>query len=380
MKKESPEYYSDSVHSSSPESNTAIVCLWTKKERIIEKLSPENYKLIGQLYSKDYGLQILLRNLLATPSITDLVVTGIDLNNSSLGLINFFKKGVGEQGKIIDTNIYLDEHIKKDHIKKLRENITLHDKRNTKNFQDLNEYLQTIPKKNPYGEPVKIDLPEIIPPARFPSDGSGFKARGKTFADAYQSLLRKILRFGYFDHEKNKLSITSVSLFIKEFSDEEKKYFETRKPEQVSIKLHEDKNIILLEEVECWERLKDVLSGLANKKNVSLLIAEAYIDEKDIESAIETLDNYPKNLKWDPDPHGNIVIRTENQKIIVNHFDQNGKLLDQFEGITAKEIYKKIDSEDRISMLYHALDIGAELYKAEQALKQGRKYEQDKPL
>lgn len=375
-----PEYYSDNVHLSNPESNTAIVCLWTKKERIIEKLAPENYRLIGQLYSKDYGLQILIRNLLATPGITDLIVTGIDLNKSSEGLINFFEKGTDNHGKIVGTNIYLDEHIKKEHIKLLRENIKLHDLRNIKSFEELSEYLEKIPGKKPYGQPIKIELPQIIPPARFPSDGSGFKARGKTFADAYQSLLRKILRFGYYNHEEKELSITSISVFIKKFSDEEKKFFKLRKPGKARIKKYEDKNILLLEEAEAWEGLKDVFAGLTHKENLSVMIGKAYLKEKDIESAIDTLDNHPKTLKWDPDPHGNIVIRTENNFIIVNHFDQEGKLLDEFKGSTAKELYRKIDSEDRISMLYHALDIGAELFKAEQALKQGKKYEQDKPL
>ncbi len=375
-----PQYYSDSVHLSNPDSNIAIVCLWTKKERIIEKLEAKNYRFIGQLYSKDYGLQILLRNLLANPGITDLAVTGIDLNNSSQGLVNFFEKGVDRERKIIGTSIYLDEHIKEEYIAILRKNVTLHDVRNIKDFSELNKYIKQISFKKPYGEPIHVELPKIIPPARFPSDGSGFKARGKTFADAYQSLLRKILRFGYYDHEKNELSITSVSLFIKKFSEEEKKFFKTRKPVELPARKHEDKNVLILEEAESWEYLKDIIAGLTGKENLSILIGKAYLKEKDIESAIDTLDNHPKTLKWDPDPHGNIVIRTENKKIVVNHFDQDGKLLDEFTGSTAKELYRKIDSEDRISMLYHALDIGAELYKAEQALKQGRKYEQDKPL
>ena len=43
-----------------------------------------------------------------------------------------------------------------------------------------------------------------------------------------------------------------------------------------------------------------------------------------------------------------------------------------------KELSKKIASESRVSLIYHALDIGAELQKAEICLNQGKKYVQDK--
>ena len=54
-----PVYYSDTIHLSNPDSEIAIVCLWTKKERFIEKLDPNDYCYIGQLYSQEYGLQII---------------------------------------------------------------------------------------------------------------------------------------------------------------------------------------------------------------------------------------------------------------------------------------------------------------------------------
>jgi hypothetical protein len=56
-----PLYFSDNVYLSNPSSETGILCLWTKKERIIERVNPDLYSFIGQLYSKDYGVMILIK-------------------------------------------------------------------------------------------------------------------------------------------------------------------------------------------------------------------------------------------------------------------------------------------------------------------------------
>jgi len=74
------------------------------------------------------------------------------------------------------------------------------------------------------------------------------------------------------------------------------------------------------------------------------------------------------------------LIRIEEGLIKVTHLSSSGSVLEELKGETAKELFKKIASSNKISMIYHALDIGAELNKAELALKKGFKYVQDKEL
>ncbi|MCF7866276.1 DUF4346 domain-containing protein [Candidatus Woesearchaeota archaeon] len=382
-----PVYYADTVHLSNKESNVGIVCLWTKKERIIEKLIPENYCFIGQLYSKDYGLQILIRNLLANNQIRYLVVTGLDLNKSAQGLINFFELGVDETNKILDTEIFLDSKIKKEHVDIIRDRVCLVDLRNT-NLNDLNEELLKLNKLNGKGEEIIIDLPDIKPPIRYPTDFSGFKIRGMDFFRAYRYLLKNILRFGIYDGEKKEVFIGNVSFFIEKLTDDDSNYLSKRISNVWESKFskkfnYEDKEYetFFIDELDCSDEIKDAVMSMfaESKKNICFMIGKAYLPEKYLEDAVEIVGNNISK-KWLPDPHGNVVIRVEDNLIRAMHVNQKGKAIDEFTGKTAKEVYRKIASNIAISMIYHALDIGAELQKAEIALMEGKKYVQDRPL
>lgn len=81
------------LHGSSA-SRTAIVCLWTRREEVQKKVDSSMYSVMGQLYSAERGIDPLIRNLLANPWITNLVVTGRDISGSGRALMDFFRKGV----------------------------------------------------------------------------------------------------------------------------------------------------------------------------------------------------------------------------------------------------------------------------------------------
>jgi len=78
--------------------NTAIVTLWTRKEEVAKAVDKDRYCFIGQLYSAERGIDILVRNLFSNPKITNIIITGKDLTNSGKILRDFFIKGV-EKGK-----------------------------------------------------------------------------------------------------------------------------------------------------------------------------------------------------------------------------------------------------------------------------------------
>lgn len=393
-----PVYYSDTVHISNKDSSVAIVCLWTKKERLMEKLNHNSYCFLGQLYSKEYGLLILLRNLLANPHIHHLVVTGIDLNDSSTGLVNFFEKGINSEGFIDGTEVAIDKKITPEHIAAIRKRITLHDLRD-RTAQEVNEYVKALTQKDIDETPVFIELPELATPIRYPTDNSGFKIRGKSFSAAYEELLFTILRFGKYIPETRKVILKNVLFFVSGFSDTDMKYLheylgefnkgaDSRKTYNGLSKdaLNEqekfpEQKTVFAEKMDCWEGLRQTVKSFAEAEDteICIMIANAYLDEEKLEDALEAVEKKPRTSAWDPDPHGNLVIRVEENKIKILQIAQDGRTIDSFEGTSAKELYKKIASEKRISLLYHALDIGAELQKAETALKQGGKYVQDRP-
>ena len=92
---------------------------------------------------------------------------------------------------------------------------------------------------------------------------------------------------------------------------------------------------------------------------------------------------YDRIKDWKMDSKGYFLIKIypESKEIGVGFctFPDN-KLRAEIRGKTAIEIVNTIISEEMISSLQHAADMGIELCKAEIALKKGKNYVQDDPL
>ena len=80
------------------------------------------------------------------------------------------------------------------------------------------------------------------------------------------------------------------------------------------------------------------------------------------------------------DPRGNFVIYLSQGKIVIEHLSPSNELLFMFDALTAYELWDVLVRENIITNISHAIYIGTELQKAEIALKNGLKYEQDKAL
>jgi hypothetical protein len=374
-----PIYFSDNIHISNPNSETGILCLWTKKERLIEKINPELYSFIGQLYSKDYGIMILIRNLLAKNDLRNLVLTGIDLNDSGRVIKALFNNGIDKNGKIKNTETYLDRDIKKEHIKILKDRINLIDLTNNETEQ-INKELK-FKKKGPKGPNIILPLPELEPPRRLPTDFTGFKARGIDFITAYKTLINFILKYGVYNEKEKKLKAWNITIIAKKVTTQDKQFLGTKKTNKIKLDVSVRNKYfesIFCKEIDAWNIVQEIAK--THKKTTALHITsfEAYIKEKDLEAAYELVGSIPDTQKWDQDPHGTIIIRIENNLIRVTHLDPKGKVINEFFADNAKTLYKKIIDDNKISLLNHALYIGGELKKAEIALKRGEKYEQDK--
>src|ERR671917_349930 len=79
---------------------TAVVTGWTVKGAISKKLQPDEYGVIGQLYSPTRGISLLIRNLLANPHVRFLVVLNATKEDQNAGgckcLLDFFRNGFEE--------------------------------------------------------------------------------------------------------------------------------------------------------------------------------------------------------------------------------------------------------------------------------------------
>ncbi|MFA5871501.1 MAG: thymidylate synthase [Parcubacteria group bacterium] len=120
---------------------------------------------------------------------------------------------------------------------------------------------------------------------------------------------------------------------------------------------------------------------------LTIISASAHVYDFNWDEAQKITAAQDKGYQFEEDPRGyfKIEINRKNKEIIVSHFSPEGSLLETIkqDGLARKasiEIAKKIDQNLGISLIAHALDLGAELQKAETAIKLDLDYIQDEPL
>ena len=139
-----PLYFKERLLIGNLDSDVGIVTLWTPKEVVAKDLSSNDYAVIGQLYTKR-GINFILRNILARPSIRRLIITGQDLSGSGEALLALVKEGVEPdssasdqgsgrdgRGKVIKgiENGFIDREITDEAIEAFRKNVEIIDNRN----------------------------------------------------------------------------------------------------------------------------------------------------------------------------------------------------------------------------------------------------------
>ncbi len=122
---------------------------------------------------------------------------------------------------------------------------------------------------------------------------------------------------------------------------------------------------------------------------LATISGSAHIYEHDWAKTKDIIENrYKPPQKLVFDPRGNFIIRLDrkDKKIIIDHYTPQQQKIGSFEfvmdgkGKSYWDILNKIMEKGLVSSLVHAADIGAELAKAELALRYGLKYSQDDPL
>ncbi len=192
-----------------------IVALWTRKEILANRISVDNFTVIGQLYSKHQGINALIVNCLANKHLRYLVVTGLDLSGSGETLVKLFLRGVengkipGEESFVLDNNIPLEE------FQQFRSNVKLIDARG-KEFSEIENLLVKIENKPPYGQNSIFQLSVPKPADIFPSSLTGLQVVSTSVAKAWPLILDKILTFGivkqseYGEKQQELLCFTSI--------------------------------------------------------------------------------------------------------------------------------------------------------------------------
>lgn len=119
--------------------------------------------------------------------------------------------------------------------------------------------------------------------------------------------------------------------------------------------------------------------------NLTMFSNCAHIYDNNWKLAKDLINKYGNELDCESDPRGFLIIKIENNEIIVTHTSPNGKKLQEFrqnalEPKATMKLYNRLVLADVVSLINHAFDIGAELMKAEIAVKQGVNYTQDQEI
>ena len=133
-------------------------------------------------------------------------------------------------------------------------------------------------------------------------------------------------------------------------------------------------------------RLQAVLAEKIDKEVGVLTVVShsAFIDNNDLPAAQKVVEENDRLFcLWDP--RGNLVIDVQGEEIVVQHFSPNGGFLQEFrvngkKPKAASQMAEKLIKAQVISRADHALDIGEQLARAEEAIKLGLRFEQDKNL
>ncbi len=209
-----------SVKLGNPESNVAICTLWTPLEIVDRQVSPDAYAIIGQLYSKDAGINTVVRYCLYNKKIRYIIVCGQDRTGSGQALVNLVEKGIDKMRNILGVqNAAIDEEIPFEAVERFRKNVEVIDKRGITDYSSLTTTIKQLPKKESCGEPESFPDAKIELPEKFPTDPV-FKIRSKTIGEAWLQALHLIMKFGMLKEsqhdEKQKEIICLVTIITEE--------------------------------------------------------------------------------------------------------------------------------------------------------------------
>jgi thymidylate synthase len=187
---------------------TAVITGWTVRQAIAKHLQPEDYAVIGQLYSPTRGINLLIRNLLLNPHVRYLVVLNATKEDKNAGagecLLDFFRNGVeeavsdtGRRAWVIRSSIpgYIDIEIDINTLEKLRHSV---DCTEVKSIAEAVSIVKSYAELEPlyaWGSPVEFPM-SIVEPTVLPGSRYGHRIEGKTIAETWVKIIHRIKTTG----------------------------------------------------------------------------------------------------------------------------------------------------------------------------------------
>ncbi len=192
-----PLYFRDNLTIGTLDHPVAICCLWMKQSRLAEVIPPALYGVLGNLYSKD-GLNYLLRNVLARPTIRTIVLCGPDLTRSGAALVKLSQEGIDAQHRVCGEDAQIEPEIAREAIEDFRANVQIHDLRGINDSDKIRQALESLDAKTPRGPFAEPRVfPRRTPAAdEFPAEETGFIVRGDHIIQVWVQLLAAVLAFG----------------------------------------------------------------------------------------------------------------------------------------------------------------------------------------
>jgi thymidylate synthase len=187
---------------------TALITGWTVRQAIAKQLTPEEYAVVGNLYSPTRGISPLVRNLLANPHVRYLVILDATREDKNAGscqcLLDFFEQGfragqtdTGRDCWLINSSVtgYIDSEIPADVLEKLRNAIQYQAVKSSKEAIALAKQFATQLVLEAWGEALLFPQAEYTPTV-LPGPRYGHRIEGKTIAETWVKILHRIKTTG----------------------------------------------------------------------------------------------------------------------------------------------------------------------------------------
>ncbi|MBW4683740.1 MAG: thymidylate synthase [Komarekiella atlantica HA4396-MV6] len=187
---------------------TAVITGWTVKQAIAKHLQPQEYAVIGQLYSPTRGINLLIRNLLFNPHVRFLVVLNASKEDKNAGacecLLDFFRNGVeeslsdiGRRAWVIRSPIpgYIDIEIDINTLEKLRNSVEYKEVKSITEAVNLVKSYAQREILEPWG--LRLEFPmSNVEPTVLPGTRYGHRIEGKTIAETWVKIIHRIKTTG----------------------------------------------------------------------------------------------------------------------------------------------------------------------------------------
>ena len=187
---------------------TALITGWTVKQFVAKRIEPNEFAVVGQLYSPTRGISLLVRNLLANPHVRFLVILNATKEDRNAGgcscLLDFFRNGfslgesdTGRQCWVVNSLIpgYIDAAIESSVLEKLRSSIEWQQAASVAEAVDQTKAFALRDEMEPWGEALTYPL-ESVAPTVLPGPRYGHRIEGKTVAETWVKIIHRIKTTG----------------------------------------------------------------------------------------------------------------------------------------------------------------------------------------